>query len=103
MKKTLKTLLLLGSGLALLSFGVIVVNQTAQVVALAREAHPVLGTVTLWVLVASYAGLIGVPLVIVMRMPRPLTPPEHDSGPEFEAHLAELGRRLEANPRVPVA
>ena len=89
MKRTVKTLLLLGSGLVLLSFGVVVVNQTAQVVALARQAHPVLGTVTLWVLLASYAGLIGVPLVIVVRMPRPLTPPESDSGPEFEAHLAE--------------
>ena len=43
MKKTLKTLLLLGSGLVLLSFGVVVVNQTAQVVELARHAHPALG------------------------------------------------------------
>ena len=103
MRKTVKTLLLLGSGLALLSFGVVVVNQTAQVVALAKQAHPVLGTVTLWVLLGSYAGLIGVPLVIVLRMPRALAPPASDSGPEFEAHLAELGRRLEANPRVPIA
>jgi Domain of unknown function (DUF697) len=103
MKKTVKTLLLLGSGLALLSLGVVVINQTAQVVELAKQAHPVLGTVTLWVLVVTYTGLIGVPIVMVVRMPRPLRPPASDTGPEFEAHLAELGRRLESNPRVPIA
>jgi Domain of unknown function (DUF697) len=101
MKKTLRTLLLLGSGLVLLSFGVFVVNQTVQVVEMAGQAHPTLGTVTLWVLVVTYSGLIGVPIVIVMRMPRALTPPAADSGPEFEAHLGALGRRLESNPRVP--
>jgi hypothetical protein len=102
MKTTVKTLVLLGSGLVLLSFGVIVINQTAQVVELARQAHPVLGTVTFWVLIASYASLIGVPAVIVLRMPRALTPPATESGPAFDAHLTALGRRLESNPRVPV-
>lgn len=102
MKTTLKTLLLLGSGLVLLSFGVIVVNQTAQVVELARQAHATLGTVTLYGLLITYTGLIGVPVVIVLRMPRALTPPASDSGPAFEAHLSALGRRLESNPRVPV-
>jgi len=102
MKTTLKTLLLLGSGLVLLSFGVFVVNQTAQVVELARHAHPTLGTVTLYGLLITYTGLIGVPVVIVLRMPRALTPPASESGPEFEAHLAALGRRLQSNPRVPI-
>jgi hypothetical protein len=102
MKKTLKTLLLLGSGLVLLSFGVVVVNQTAQVVELAKQAHPTLGTATLWVMVATYSGLIVVPIVIVLRMPRALTPPATESGPEFEAHLTALGRRLDSNPRVPI-
>ena len=101
MKKTVKTLLLLGSGMMLLSFGVIVVNQTAQVVELARHAHPALGTITLWGLIATYSGLVVVPVVIVVRMPRALTPPATDSGPEFESHLAALGQRLQSNPRVP--
>jgi Domain of unknown function (DUF697) len=101
MKKTVTTLLLLGSGLALLSFCVVVVSQTAQVVILARQAHPVLGTVTLWGLIITYSGLIAVPVVMVLRMPRALTPPSSESGPEFEAHLAALGRRLQVNPRIP--
>jgi Domain of unknown function (DUF697) len=100
MKKTVKTLLLLGSGLALLSFCVVVVNQTAQVVIMARQAHPVLGTLTLWGLIVTYSGLVGVPVVMILRMPRALSPPASESGPEFDAHLAALARRLQSNPRV---
>ncbi len=100
MNKTIKTLVMLGSGLVLLSVTVVVVNQTAQVVQLAKEVHPVLGSVTLWGLMLSYTALIGVPLVMIVRMPRPLSPPKNDSGPEFESHIEELSRRLSTNPRV---
>ena len=103
MNKTIKTLVMLGSGLVLLSVTVVVVNQTAQVVQLAKEVHPVLGTVTLWGLMLSYGTLIGVPVVMIVRMPRPLSPPASDSGPEFESHIGELGRRLDANPQVRLA
>ena len=42
--------------IAALSVGVLVVNQTAQVVQLASTAHSSLGTATLWVLVGVYAA-----------------------------------------------
>jgi hypothetical protein len=42
--------LLVGLG-AVLSVGVLVVNQTAQVVQLATTVHPNLGTATLWAMV----------------------------------------------------
>jgi len=100
MKKTIKTFALLGSGLLILSFTVVVVNQTAQVVQLAKTVHPVFGTVTLWGLLLAYGGMIGVPAVMVMRMPRPLSPPASEVGPEFDEHLKRLGDRLGANPRV---
>jgi len=79
---------------------VVVVNQTAGVVQLAREVHPTLGTVTLWGLLFAYGGMIGVPIVIVLRMPKPLVPPESEASPEFDAHLRQLGERLASNPRV---
>jgi hypothetical protein len=103
MNKTIKTLLMLGSGLVLLSVTVVVVNQTAQVVQLAKEVHPVAGTVTLWGLLVAYGALIGVPVVMVVRMPRALAPPASDSGPEFHDHINELGRRLDTNPQVRLA
>jgi len=103
MKKTVKTLTLLVSGLVLLSCVVVVVNQTAGVVHLARDVHPALGTVTLWVLLFAYGGLIGVPVVMVARMPRPLVPPKSEASPEFDEHITKLGARLATNPRVEFA
>jgi hypothetical protein len=100
MKKTIKTFALLGSGLLLLSCTVIVVNQTAQVVQLANQFHSLLGTATLWGLVLCYGGMIGVPVVMVARMPRPLVPPASEVGPEFNVHLAQLGQRLARNAQV---
>jgi len=100
MKKSLKTFALLGSSLILLSFTVVVINQTAGVVQLAREVHPALGTATLWGLLIAYAGMVGVPVVMVMRMPKPLSPPASDTGPEFERHIKQLGERLAANKRI---
>jgi hypothetical protein len=100
MNKTLKTLAVLASSLVLLCFAVVVVNQTAGVVQLAREVHPTLGRVILWGLLLAYGGMIGVPLVIVLRMPRPLTPPKSEASPEFDDHLKRLGARLAANARI---
>src|SRR5262245_18834218 len=100
MKKSLKTFALLGSGLIILSCTLVVINQTAGVVQLAKEVHPTFGTVTLWGLLIVYAGVIGVPVVMIMRMPKPLTPPSTESGPEFEEHLKRLRDRLASNPRL---
>jgi Domain of unknown function (DUF697) len=100
MKKSLKTFALLGSSFILLSFTVVVINQTAGVVQLAKEVHPALGTVTLWGLLIAYGGVVGVPVVMIMRMPKPLSPPVSDTGPEFEEHIKRLGERLAANKRI---
>ncbi len=100
MQKSLKTLTTLASGLVLLSVVVVVINQTAGIVHLAREIDPTLGSITLWGLIIAYGGLVGVPLVMVVRMPRALVPPASDSGPEYEQHLHQLGARLTANPHI---
>jgi hypothetical protein len=103
MNKTVKTLASLLCGTIVLSFTVVVINQTAGVVQLAKEVHPTAGTVTLWTLLVAYGGLIGVPIVMIMRMPRALVPPATESGPAFDAHIKQLGDRLAANPRVVAA
>lgn len=100
MKKSLKIFAVLGSSLILLSFTVVVINQTAGVVQLAKEIHPAAGTVTLWGLLIAYGGIVGVPVVMIMRMPKPLSPPESETGPEFDEHIKRLGQRLATNPRV---
>jgi hypothetical protein len=84
----------------LVAFGVLVVRETAAVVALARDVHPILGQVTLWTLLAIYAICLGVPAVLFLRLPRPLVAPASESDPEFPRHLARLRQRLASNPHL---
>ncbi len=86
------------AALIILASVVVVINQTAQLVELTSTLDPTLGRVLLIVLIALYVGLLAVPLVLVLRLPRPLSPPDVDHGPEFEAHLSALSRRLRVNP-----
>ena len=94
MSKTLARLLTPLALLAGIVFVILVVNQTAQIVALAEAAHPAAGRVVFWTLLVIYAACVVTPLVLFFRLPRPLAVPEQAEGPEFERHLAELGRRL---------
>jgi hypothetical protein len=100
MSRTLRTFALFASGFVVLSVSVLVVNQTAQVVQLAGNLHPALGRITLWALVIGYAGCLGVPVVLFLRLPAPLIPPESEEGPEFETHLDRLRERLARSPYV---
>src|SRR5688572_25237146 len=84
----------------LVAFAVLVVRETAAVVTLARDVHPVLGQVTLWTLLAIYAVCLGVPAVLFLRLPRPLVAPASEADPEFPRHLARLRQRLARNPHL---
>ena len=97
MNKTIRNLAVLGSSIVVLSFGVFVVNQTAQVVQLAATFHPEAGRVVLFCLIGAYGVLVAVPVVMVVRLPKPLQPPKAKDGPEYQAHLDRLRGRLRAN------
>src|SRR3954469_2916621 len=103
MNKTLRNLALFLSTILALSFGMFVVNQTAQVVQLASTFDPAAGRVVLIGLVGAYAVLLAVPVVMVVRLPRPLVPPAGREGPEFAAHLDLLRKRLRVNPHHKLA
>ena len=98
MEKPLRNAVLLVSVLLGVAFLVFLVNQTVQVVGLADRLHPALGTAVLWGLLLIYAACAFVPLAMLLRLPRPLTPPASEASPEFPAHLGALGRRLQGNP-----
>lgn len=98
MRKTLLRIATLLSFLLLISFAVILVNQTAQLVALADRAHPYLGSIVFWSLIALYGFCVLVPLFMLLRLPKPLRPPESEEDPAFPRHLERLGKRLSRNP-----
>jgi hypothetical protein len=84
----------------LVTFGVFVVNQTADVVALGNALNPTFGRVLLWSLIALYTVLLLVPFYMWIRMPAALVPPDREDCPEFEQHLSMLARRLIASGRL---
>ena len=100
MRRAIRTILLLSSLFLVVSLAVLVINQTAQLVALADRLHPLGGDVTLWSLLALYVTCLAVPAVLLLRLPRSLKVPADDSGTEFDRHLVELKKRLLRNDHV---
>lgn len=81
-------------------FVLFVINQTAQIVALADRVSPAFGTVVLWTLLALYAAGIGVLVYQFGRLPRPLRPPADKDDPDFPRYITRLRARLRRNPLV---
>ena len=100
MRKTAVRLASIAALVLSVSFAVIVVNQTAQLVELAGRLHPVAGQAVFWSLLAFYAACILVPVGMWLRLPRSLVPPASADGPEFAKYIAGLRTRLYANPRL---
>jgi hypothetical protein len=94
----IRGLAVLAGILVLLAVGAVVVNQTAQVVALAAAWSPALGRAVLVALLLVYAGLLAVPLWLLARLPRALGPPPPEADPAFAAYRERLAARLDAHP-----
>ncbi len=95
----MKTIITFLAVFLLVAFGVFVVRETAAVVALARDIHPTFGDVTLWGLLVVYAVCLVVPVVLFLRLPRPLRPPAAGSD-GLDRHLGRLATRLARNPHL---
>ena len=100
MNKTYKKIALFTSIFVLLLFACFVINQTAQIVQLAEKVNPTFGRIVFWSLLAAYAILILIPVVVFLRLPRSLMPPRSEEAPEFHAHLETLRKRLASNPHL---
>jgi hypothetical protein len=82
----------------IVGFAVLVVRETAALVLLARSVDPRLGHAVLWLLIATYAICLGVPVVTFFRLRPPLVPPPFDAGSDvLDAHLARVASRLSAH------
>ena len=84
----------------LVLFVLFVFRETREVVALAAAYDAGLGRAVLVALLAIYAICLGVPLVLFLRLPRPLLAPPDETQPAFGRYLARLASRLARNPRL---
>lgn len=79
---------------------VLLAGGISQVADAADRVEPGLGQIVFWALVILFAVVVVSPIVLYLRLPAALIPPEEASGPEYEDYLARLRRRLAANPRL---
>lgn len=100
MRRTAERIAALTSAFLLVAFTVILINQTAQLVQGASALSPVLGRMVLYTLLALYAGLLVIPLILYLTLPKPLSPPDSTESPEFRRFLAALRGRLSRNARL---
>lgn len=100
MSTTVRRVIFWGALFASVAFGVVIVNQTLQLAAVAARVHPLLGDLVFWTIVITLAIAFAVPFVLLLRLPRPLVPPQEESGQAFEEHLDRLRQRLARNPNL---
>lgn len=100
MRENFRRLLIPASVLILLLFTLFVINQTAGVVDLAEQINPTFGQVVLWALIGLYCLIILVPIVVYLRMPQVLDPPEDTESPAYAAYIGRVRTRLAKNPRL---
>lgn len=95
-----KKLLIFGSLFVLLCTALFIVNETAQFVSLVNTVSPVAGKITLICLLAAYAAILFVPVMMFVRLPKAIRPPEDERCPEYRIYLDRLGARLADNPHL---
>lgn len=95
-----KKLVLIASLFVVVSSIVFIINQTAQVVALANMVSPLLGRIVLGALLIIYVAVIAVPVVLFVRLPKGLLAPADEQSKEYRGYLRRLGARLTLNPNV---
>lgn len=100
MNRSIKSIFVLISLLILVWGTMIVINQTNQIIQLATHLDERLGQIVFWGLIAIYAVLILIPIVLFFRLPKALVPPDDETSPAFEKHLSLLKVRLKTNPRT---
>lgn len=96
-KKPYTNLLTTVATILLVSFGIIMINQAAQLINLAMNISPVFGKVLLvfFLILALAAGIVTISLLT--RLEKPLKIPDQSNVEEYSRYLARLKQRLMKN------
>ncbi|MGB2906591.1 MAG: DUF697 domain-containing protein [Candidatus Aminicenantaceae bacterium] len=97
MTRIARKIILMASLSVLFLFTLFLINQTAQIVALAQNINPGFGKITLWALLSLYLMMVVIPMYLYFRLPAALFPPADKASPEFQDYISRLSRRLKRN------
>ncbi|WP_128425707.1 DUF697 domain-containing protein [Gudongella oleilytica] len=92
----IKTLIRVGIGLLVLLM-IIAFNNVIQISSFMSGIHPLLGQITLVVLLLVFLALLLLPLISFLSFRKALPIPEDENSPEFANYLNETKRRLQKN------
>ncbi len=97
MSKTFKFLLSSISIVITILIAVFAINQTSQVILLAKEINPDLGNGALYFFLFLYLIIILIPIYLFIRLPKPLIPPEDMLSEKYGLFIKKFGKRLSKN------
>ncbi len=97
MNKT-KTWLFTLALVILAAFLIFLTAQLAEVVRLLYRANETLGRIAAFLAAALGLALVLIPAVSFLRLPKPIIPPQEESGPPYEKYLERVRKRLAGNP-----
>jgi len=98
MRKTLLRIALPLSIFLVVVFILYLFDLTIRIVTFAERLHPVMGQITFWGLIIFYFVCFIIPIILLLRLPKPLKPPSNEQAPEFDNHLKAVAGRLQKNP-----
>jgi hypothetical protein len=82
----------------LAAFLVFLTAQLAEVVRLLYGVNEILGRIASFLAMGLGLALVLIPAVSFLRLPKPIIPPQEESGPVYERHLERVRKRLAGNP-----
>ena len=80
------------------AFLVFFFGKMADLVRLLYTVNETLGRIAFFLAISIGLGVIVIPGYLFFRIPKPLIPPQENSGPDHERHLNLIRNRLAANP-----
>ncbi|MGM0396345.1 MAG: DUF697 domain-containing protein [Bacillota bacterium] len=86
----------IGIGLLIL-LTIIIFNQTVQIVNFMNSINPILGKITLVLLIVLFASLLMMPLVGFFRYKRGMELPENEESEEFQQYLQQTRKNMTKN------
>jgi hypothetical protein len=93
-----KTWLVIFALVILAAFLIFLTAQLAEVVRLLYGMNETLGRIAAFLAGALGLALVLIPAVSFLRLPKPIIPPQEESGPPYERHLERVRKRLAGNP-----
>ena len=92
MNKQFRNILFCITLIFLVLFIIFLINQTAGIINIAKEFNPYFGNILLYGLLLLYAVIFISPIIIFLKMPLALHPPENKNSAEFDRYIEKLKR-----------